>query len=68
MVLDSTPSGLRNIIAITQGRPSRNRANPGLIEINPFRIEEWILQRMETQIILIPTDKTECDVTFTVER
>ena len=41
-------------MAITQGRPSKNRANPGLDEINPFRIEEWILQRIETQTILIP--------------
>jgi hypothetical protein len=42
------------MIAVTQGRPSRNRANRGLNEFNPFRIEEWILQRIETQIILIP--------------
>jgi hypothetical protein len=31
-----------------------NRANPGLNEDNPFRIEEWILHSIETQIILIP--------------
>jgi hypothetical protein len=54
MVLDSTPSGLRNTIAATRGRPARKRAYPGLNELNPFRIEEWILQRSETQIILIP--------------
>ena len=30
------------------------RANPGLNESNPFRIEAWIIRRIETQIILIP--------------
>ena len=52
--LNSTLSGLWNIMAITQGRPLKKRANPGLKEINPFRIEAWIVQRIETQPILIP--------------
>jgi len=58
---------LWNTIAITQGRPSRNRANSGLNEFNPFRIEEWILQRIETQIILIPL-KTAKNLNNTMKR
>ena len=54
--LDSTPSGFRNIVAITQVRPLRNRANARLNEINIVRIEERILRLTESQIILIPTE------------
>jgi hypothetical protein len=36
--IDATLSGLMDFGIDTQGRPSGNRANPGLSDCNPFRI------------------------------
>jgi hypothetical protein len=51
---------------VTQGSPSGNRANPGLNDFNPFRIEAVKLQRFEKRVIKSTENSEEpdflCDV------
>jgi len=40
LIRDSNLSGLQDLIGLTQGRHSRNRANPGLNDSIPLGLEE----------------------------
>jgi hypothetical protein len=47
-------SGLWDLNAVTQGRPSRNRANLGLNEAIPSGLKDGALQNIDEQSIFIP--------------
>jgi hypothetical protein len=55
----STLSGLRNLNDSTQGRPDRNRANPGLNDAIPLGLKDGPLGRIDEQAISIPLKKAK---------
>ena len=55
----STPSGLRNLNAITQGSPSRNRGNPGLKDSILSGLRDWPLKVIDEQRFLFHQNSEE---------
>src|SRR5271154_3733019 len=48
----STPSGLTNLNAVTQGRPSRSRANPGLNDAILTGLPDLPLELIQEELFL----------------
>ncbi len=55
----STPSGLRNLKAVPQGRPSRSRANPGLNDAILSGLRDWPWMQIAKQFFLFNRKQRE---------